>query len=187
MQTASLPSHCSFPRRAAGSGGGQTAKDALGNDIKASEWLKTHQAFDRSLAQGLKGDPTYVVVTKEGALDNFGINAVCTHLGCVVPWNPVRTPRAPLRLPPRRIPRTAIHRVISSRSDGRKAGMGRKYNNFPELSRTFPGSDPPRALISPRTLPSTRQVDKQFQCPCHGSRYVLFFSGRCCVFLLPVP
>lgn len=33
------------------------AKDALGNDIKASSWLATHQAGDRSLSQGLKVRP----------------------------------------------------------------------------------------------------------------------------------
>lgn len=30
------------------------AKDALGNDVKATTWLKTHQPGDRSLTQGLK-------------------------------------------------------------------------------------------------------------------------------------
>merc|ERR1711871_1787682 len=39
------------------------------------------------LPQGLKGDPTYLVVTNENKIEDFGINAVCTHLGCVVPWN----------------------------------------------------------------------------------------------------
>ena len=34
----------------------------------------------------LQGDPTYLVVTQEGTIENYGINAVCTHLGCVVPW-----------------------------------------------------------------------------------------------------
>ncbi len=38
-------------------GGGVTAKDALGNDIIVSEYLASHPAGDRSLAQGLKGDP----------------------------------------------------------------------------------------------------------------------------------
>lgn len=36
-----------------------------------------------------QGDPTYLVVNKEGNLENYGVNAVCTHLGCVVPWNGV--------------------------------------------------------------------------------------------------
>merc|ERR550537_762304 len=90
------------PKSAGGGSGGTVTKDALGGDIKASEWLKTHRAGDRTLSQGLKGDPTYIVVKTETQIDNYAINAVCTHLGCVVPYN---------------------------------------------------------------------AVDKQFQCPCHGSRY----------------
>ena len=76
-----------IPPSSGSAGGGVTAKDALGNDIIVSEYLTTHPAGDRSLAQGLKGDPTYVVVKGEGEIANYGINAVCTHLGCVVPWN----------------------------------------------------------------------------------------------------
>ena len=76
-----------LPPSAGGAGGGINANDALGNDIVASEYLSTHAAGDRSLAQGLKGDPTYVVVTDDQAIESYGINAVCTHLGCVVPWN----------------------------------------------------------------------------------------------------
>ena len=76
-----------IPPSAGGAGGGVTAKDALGNDIIVSEYLETHPVGDRSLAQGLKGDPTYVVITGDGDIANYGINAVCTHLGCVVPWN----------------------------------------------------------------------------------------------------
>ena len=68
-------------------GGGTPAKDALGNDIIAKEWLKTHGPGDRTLSQGLKGDPTYLVVENDRTLATYGINAVCTHLGCVVPWN----------------------------------------------------------------------------------------------------
>ena len=76
-----------IPPSSGGAGGGITAKDALGNDIIVSEYLVDHPAGDRSLAQGLKGDPTYVVVKDGGEIANYGINAVCTHLGCVVPWN----------------------------------------------------------------------------------------------------
>lgn len=76
-----------IPPASGGVGGGVTAKDALGNDIKVSEFLDSHGAGDRTLAQGLKGDPTYVVITEDKAIANYGINAVCTHLGCVVPWN----------------------------------------------------------------------------------------------------
>jgi len=77
------------PRSAGGGSGGTAAKDALGNDIKATEWLKVHRSGDRTLSQGLKGDPTYIVVNNESMIDNYGINAVCTHLGCVVPYNTV--------------------------------------------------------------------------------------------------
>lgn len=76
-----------IPPSSGGAGGGVTAKDALGNDVKASEFLSSHNAGDRTLAQGLKGDPTYIVVESDGNLAGYGINAVCTHLGCVVPWN----------------------------------------------------------------------------------------------------
>ncbi|MEQ9553424.1 MAG: cytochrome b6-f complex iron-sulfur subunit [Coleofasciculus sp. G3-WIS-01] len=76
-----------IPPSSGGTGGGVSAKDALGNDIKVSEFLGSHNPGDRTLAQGLKGDPTYVVVTEDKAIADYGINAVCTHLGCVVPWN----------------------------------------------------------------------------------------------------
>ena len=76
-----------MPLRAGGGTGGSTAKDELGNDVTASGWLANHPAGDRSLVQGLKGDPTYLIVDGDAAIGNFGINAICTHLGCVVPWN----------------------------------------------------------------------------------------------------
>ncbi|KAL0001815.1 hypothetical protein SO802_015596 [Lithocarpus litseifolius] len=75
------------PPGSGGAGGGTIAKDAIGNDIIAAEWVKTHGPGDRTLSQGLKGDPTYLVVEKDRTLATYGINAVCTHLGCVVPWN----------------------------------------------------------------------------------------------------
>lgn len=75
-----------IPPSSGGTGGGVTAKDALGNDIVVSEYLTSHPAGDRNLAQGLKGDPTYVIVDDE-SVRNYGLNAICTHLGCVVPWN----------------------------------------------------------------------------------------------------
>ena len=45
--------------RVGGSGSGEVAKDALGNDVKASSWLATHQPGDRSLSQGLKVSPSF--------------------------------------------------------------------------------------------------------------------------------
>lgn len=46
-----------IPPSSGGAGGGVIAKDALGNDIIVSDYLQTHTAGDRSLAQGLKGIP----------------------------------------------------------------------------------------------------------------------------------
>ncbi|KAJ0966034.1 hypothetical protein J5N97_027172 [Dioscorea zingiberensis] len=87
--TGMLVPYLSFfvPPGSGGAGGGTIAKDALGNDIIASVWVKTHGPGDRTLTQGLKGDPTYLIVESDKTLATFGINAVCTHLGCVVPWN----------------------------------------------------------------------------------------------------
>lgn len=76
-----------IPPSTGAAGGGVTAKDALGNDVSASAFLASHKAGERELAQGLKGDPTYIVVQEDQTIANYGINAVCTHLGCVVPWN----------------------------------------------------------------------------------------------------
>lgn len=42
---------------------------------------------DMIFLMNLQGDPTYLVVENDRTLATFGINAVCTHLGCVVPWN----------------------------------------------------------------------------------------------------
>ncbi|WP_088890345.1 cytochrome b6-f complex iron-sulfur subunit [Leptolyngbya ohadii] len=76
-----------IPVSSGGAGGGVTAKDALGNDVVAKDFLATHKPGERSLAQGLKGDPTYIVVEDADTIASYGLNAVCTHLGCVVPWN----------------------------------------------------------------------------------------------------
>ena len=35
-----------------------------------------------------QGDATYIIVKDDGTIENYGLNAVCTHLGCVVPWVP---------------------------------------------------------------------------------------------------
>jgi len=47
-----------YPPGAGGGSGGVSAKDALGNDIVAKDYLESKPAGDRSLAQGLKGDAT---------------------------------------------------------------------------------------------------------------------------------
>jgi len=76
------------PPSGGGGGGGSPAKDANGDAVKLAPWMAGHGAGDRSLTQGLKGDATYLVVKDDNStIENYGINAVCTHLGCVVPWN----------------------------------------------------------------------------------------------------
>mmetsp|Transcript_11083 Transcript_11083/g.16912 ORF Transcript_11083/g.16912 Transcript_11083/m.16912 type:complete len:214 (-) Transcript_11083:230-871(-) len=76
-----------LPPSAGGGGSGVPAKDALGNDLFEKEYLSIKKAGDHSLAQGLKGDATYLIVKEDGTLEDYGLNAVCTHLGCVVPWS----------------------------------------------------------------------------------------------------
>jgi cytochrome b6-f complex iron-sulfur subunit len=76
-----------FVPRSKGSGSaGVDALDRNGDVVKLTAWKSNHKENDRALVQGLKGDATYLVSTSDGVKD-FGINAVCTHLGCVVPWN----------------------------------------------------------------------------------------------------
>jgi len=75
------------PPGSGGGSGGVPAKDALGNELFAKAYLETHAVNDRSLAQGLKGDATYLIVKEDKTLESYGLNAVCTHLGCVVPWS----------------------------------------------------------------------------------------------------
>lgn len=65
-------------------------KDADGMELATREYLASHQAGDRSLVQGLAGDATYLIVKDDGnGLEPFALNAICTHLGCIVPWSAV--------------------------------------------------------------------------------------------------
>jgi len=62
------------------------------NSKKKDIWARELAALpcnvgDRELVQGLKGDATYLIVDEGKVIRDYGINAVCTHLGCVVPWN----------------------------------------------------------------------------------------------------
>jgi cytochrome b6-f complex iron-sulfur subunit len=76
-----------YPPGTGGGGGGSSAKDKDGDDLFSKPYLETHKAGDHNLAQGLKGDATYLIVKDDGSLESYGLNAVCTHLGCVVPWS----------------------------------------------------------------------------------------------------
>uniref|UniRef100_A0A7S1KHV1 plastoquinol--plastocyanin reductase n=1 Tax=Vitrella brassicaformis TaxID=1169539 RepID=A0A7S1KHV1_9ALVE len=76
------------PSKKGGAGAGVPALDRVGNQVTVKQWLASHNAGDRELVQGIKGDAYYLVVNDEKTnVKDFGINAVCTHLGCVVPWN----------------------------------------------------------------------------------------------------
>ena len=63
------------PPGSGGGTGGIPAKDALGNDIFAQAYVQSKPANDRSLAQGLKGDATYLIVKEDKSLEKFGLNA----------------------------------------------------------------------------------------------------------------
>lgn len=76
-----------YPASSGGGGGALIAKDALGDEVTFDGWLAKHQVGDRSLVQGMKGDATYLIVKEDKTIENYGLVAVCTHLGCVVPWN----------------------------------------------------------------------------------------------------
>jgi cytochrome b6-f complex iron-sulfur subunit len=75
------------PVGSGGGAGGTVAKDALGNDVTVKGWIESHQSGARELVQGLKGDATYLLLDENKVMADYALNAVCTHLGCVVPWN----------------------------------------------------------------------------------------------------
>lgn len=73
------------PEVGGGGGGATICGDITGAPISLTTWMKTHRDNERELVQGLKGEATYIV-TKADGIKDFAIGAVCTHLGCVVPW-----------------------------------------------------------------------------------------------------
>ena len=75
-----------IPPSSGGGAAGVLAQDAQGNPVSVATTLASSPAKARVLTQGLKGDPTYVVID-DSAVASYGLNAICTHLGCVVPWN----------------------------------------------------------------------------------------------------
>lgn len=66
------------------------ALDRAGQPIIASQFLASKSGSERTMIAGLKSDPTYLIVTLEGGgLEPYALNAECTHLGCLVPWDPI--------------------------------------------------------------------------------------------------
>lgn len=76
------------PSEKTGLGGAILARDALGNLIPATQLL-VEPPGTRALVAGLAGEPTYLIVTEDSALDGISIVDNCTHLGCTFPWNPL--------------------------------------------------------------------------------------------------
>ncbi len=70
------------------SNNGIIATDKNGENINNDKWLKQHFTGKRELVQGINGDPYYLLINvNENKLEKYALNAICTHLGCVVPWN----------------------------------------------------------------------------------------------------
>lgn len=69
-----------------GPGGAELCGDIDGQPISYESWVRKHKDNDRELVQGLKGEPYYLISTETGIKD-FALLSVCTHLGCVVPWD----------------------------------------------------------------------------------------------------
>ncbi|WP_287129240.1 cytochrome b6-f complex iron-sulfur subunit [Candidatus Cyanaurora vandensis] len=70
--------------------GGIAARDRAGKDFSVTELLAKEPAGGRVLSQGLSlaaGNATYIVIDENKQVAKYGLNAVCPHLGCVVPWD----------------------------------------------------------------------------------------------------
>merc|ERR1719401_2490153 len=74
------------PQTGDGGGGATVCGDITGAPVSLAGWMKNHKENERELVQGLKGEPFYII-TKADGIKDFAVGAVCTHLGCTVPWN----------------------------------------------------------------------------------------------------
>ena len=63
------------PPSSGGGSEGLPAKDIQGNDLMARAYLQSKPVGDRSLALGLKEDPTYLIVKDDKTLESYGLNA----------------------------------------------------------------------------------------------------------------
>ena len=76
------------PSENAGENGTILTKDVLGNPIPVAQ-IQAEPPGTRALVAGLVGEPTYLTVTAENAINPIGIVDNCTHLGCTFPWNSI--------------------------------------------------------------------------------------------------
>jgi cytochrome b6-f complex iron-sulfur subunit len=73
-----------------GAAAGVIASNVKGEPILVDKLMATAQGGIPILTQGLEvsgGNPTYIVVDEQKEIAHYGINAICTHMGCVVPWD----------------------------------------------------------------------------------------------------
>lgn len=75
-----------YPPVSGGGSSGTIAADANGDVVAFDGWLQQHKPGSRGLVQGLNGDATYLIVTEDAKVAEYALCAICTHLGCVVPW-----------------------------------------------------------------------------------------------------
>ena len=141
-----------------------------------------------------QADATYLIVNDQAKIEDFGLNAVCTHLGCVVPWNVVGSTGMPgvtccwhahlaiLRMPAcwqrlllatfgHSLQRTHLN-VHQFRVWNALAGERRGLNfGIYQAQCACAGKHKYLTLFL-----SAVQNEKKFMCPCHGSQYN--FQGK---------
>jgi len=77
-----------IPPVGGGGSGAVLAGDINGAPVTLKGWIEGHKPGSLpELVQGINGEATYLIAV-EGGIKDFGINATCTHLGCVVPFAP---------------------------------------------------------------------------------------------------
>lgn len=79
--------------RSGGRGGVQTAvaTDVDGAPVTVASLVAAAPADGRkTMVVGLGGDPAWLTAAPPNHMDHFALSAVCTHMGCVVPWVPAR-------------------------------------------------------------------------------------------------
>jgi cytochrome b6-f complex iron-sulfur subunit len=68
----------------------EVATDRKGIPIVKAAWEASHLAGAVDIVAGVGGEPTLLLSGEDGTLQDFALQAECTHLGCLVgPWNPL--------------------------------------------------------------------------------------------------
>lgn len=81
------------PHPGGGRGGVQTtvATDVDGAPVTVAALVAAAPADGRkTMVVGVGGEPAWLTAAAPDRLDHFALCAVCTHMGCVVPWVPAR-------------------------------------------------------------------------------------------------